>query len=55
MSITGYYDGSVIQIKESLKPNQRVIIIPIDDDASVSLPPIRIRITLLPEVLLPEH
>ena len=32
MSITGYYDGSVIQIKESLKPNQRVIIIPIDDD-----------------------
>ena len=32
MSITGYFDGSVIQIKESLKPNQRVIIIPIDDD-----------------------
>ena len=32
MPITGYYDGSVIQIQESLSPNQRVIIIPIDDD-----------------------
>ena len=32
MPITGYYDGSVVQIQEPLKLNQRVIVIPIDDD-----------------------
>jgi hypothetical protein len=32
MAITGYYDGTSIQTKTEFKTNQKVIIIPVDDD-----------------------
>lgn len=32
MSITGYYDGTSIRIKESLQINQKVIVIPIENE-----------------------
>lgn len=31
MPITGYYDGSVIQVSEPLKKNQEVLIIPLEE------------------------
>lgn len=32
MSITGYYDGSVIRTDAELDTNQKVLIIPVSDD-----------------------
>ncbi len=32
MSITGYYDGTVVQVNEPLQMNQKVIIIPIEEE-----------------------
>lgn len=32
MSITGYYDGAVIRVNEPLQINQKVIIIPIENE-----------------------
>ena len=32
MSITGYYDGSVIHVDEPLQVNQKVIVIPIENE-----------------------
>lgn len=35
MSITGYYDGTVVQVKEPLRMNQKVIIIPIENEMNL--------------------
>jgi len=32
MSITGYYDGTAVQVNKPLQMNQKVIIIPIDSE-----------------------
>lgn len=32
MSITGYYDGTAIQVNEQLQMNQKVIVIPIENE-----------------------
>lgn len=32
MSITGYYDGTVIRVDEPLQMNQKVIVIPIENE-----------------------
>ncbi len=32
MSITGYYDGTVVHVDEPLQVNQKVIVIPIDNE-----------------------
>lgn len=32
MSITGYYDGAVIHVDEPLQVNQKVIVIPIENE-----------------------
>ena len=32
MSITGYYDGTAVRVKEPLRMNQKVIIIPIENE-----------------------
>ena len=37
MIITGYYDGVNVRISEPLKMNQRVIIIPVDDENDINL------------------
>lgn len=34
MSITGYYDGTAIRIEEPLRMNQKVIVIPIENEMS---------------------
>lgn len=35
MSMIGYYDGTAIQVKEPLQMNQKVIVIPIEDDTDL--------------------
>ena len=35
MSMIGYYDGAVVQIKEPLQMNQKVIVIPIENDTDL--------------------
>lgn len=32
MSITGYYDGTAVRVDEPLQMNQKVIVIPIEND-----------------------
>ncbi len=32
MSISGYYDGTAVRVEESLRINQKVIVIPIEDE-----------------------
>ncbi len=32
MSIIGYYDGTAVRVEESLRINQKVIVIPIEDE-----------------------
>lgn len=32
MSITGYYDGTAVRLDESLKMNQKVIVIPVENE-----------------------
>ena len=32
MSVTGYYDGTAVQVKEPLQMNQKVIVIPIETE-----------------------
>ena len=32
MSITGYYDGTAVRVSEPLAMNQKVIVIPIEND-----------------------
>lgn len=36
MSITGYYDGTAIRVNEQLQINQRVIVIPIENEESLA-------------------
>lgn len=35
MSITGYYDGTAVQVNEQLQMNQRVIVIPIENEENL--------------------
>ena len=35
MSIIGYYDGTAVQVKEPLQMNQKVIVIPIENDTDL--------------------
>ena len=35
MSMIGYYDGTAVQIKEPLQMNQKVIVIPIENDTDL--------------------
>ncbi|MDE5938433.1 MAG: hypothetical protein K2H37_05080 [Lachnospiraceae bacterium] len=35
MSITGYYDGTAVQVNGQLQINQKVIIIPIENEESL--------------------
>ena len=35
MSITGYYDGTAVRVNELLQMNQRVIVIPIENEESL--------------------
>lgn len=32
MAITGYYDGTSVRVNESLRMNQKVIVIPIENE-----------------------
>ncbi len=32
MSITGYYDGTAVRVEEALQMNQKVIVIPIENE-----------------------
>ena len=33
----GYYDGTAVQVKEPLQMNQKVIVIPIENDADLEI------------------
>ena len=35
LSITGYYDGTAVLVNEPLRVNQKVIVIPIENEESV--------------------
>lgn len=35
MSITGYYDGTAVRVNGQLQMNQRVIVIPIEDEENL--------------------
>ena len=35
MSMIGYYDGRAVQVKEPLQMNQKVIVIPIENDTDL--------------------
>ena len=35
MSITGYYDGTAVLVNEPLRMNQKVIVIPIENEESI--------------------
>ncbi len=35
MSITGYYDGTAVQVNEQLQINHKVIVIPIENEESL--------------------
>ena len=35
MSITGYYDGTAVQVNEKLQMNQRVFVIPIENEENL--------------------
>ncbi len=35
MSITGYYDGTAVRVDGQLQMNQRVIVIPIEDEENL--------------------
>lgn len=35
MSITGYYDGSAVRVSEQLQINQKVIVIPVENEESL--------------------
>lgn len=35
MSITGYYDGTAVRVDEPLEINQRVIVIPIENETDL--------------------
>ena len=35
MSIVGYYDGTAVRVKEPLPINQKVIVIPIENDTDL--------------------
>lgn len=37
MSITGYYDGTSIRVKESLQVNQKVLVIPIESEEGLNI------------------
>ena len=35
MSITGYYDGTAVRVDEPLQMNQKVIVIPIENETDI--------------------
>ena len=35
MSIVGYYDGTAVRVKEPLPINQKVIVIPVENDTDL--------------------
>ena len=35
MTITGYYDGTAVRIDRPLKKNQKVLVIPLDDETDI--------------------
>lgn len=37
MSITGYYDGTSIRVKEALQVNQKVLVIPIESEEGLNI------------------
>lgn len=36
MSITGYYDGTAVRVNEQLQKNQKVIVIPIENEENLN-------------------